>query len=212
MPEYPDVDTQLCLEARHITKECRDNKTHYKAWEDAVHMLRHVYDAQVFRRPGATVSLAIYVTDPEPARPDTQDSEGEVPAWLAEILHVVKGFADREHQGAAPTLVPWHAQNALFAVPADIAEAARIKPTRQEPSQDTEPHPTERDLTAAFDVLAAGQGNGDTETVGHPTSDPGDGRTQCPGCRRYVWPVIHSCPARPATEAKGQAGEDESRG
>lgn len=30
--------------------------------------------------------------------------------------------------------------------------------------------------------------------VGHPTTDPGDGRTLCEGCQRYVWPVIHSCP------------------
>lgn len=45
-----------------------------------------------------------------------------------------------------------------------IDQCPLCKPTRQEPSQDTEPHPTERDLTAAFDVLAASQGNGDTQT------------------------------------------------
>lgn len=47
--------------------------------------------------------------------------------------------------------------------------------------------------TARFarDALAACQ---EAEAVGHPTSDPGDGRTRCRGCKRYVWPVIHSCP------------------
>lgn len=30
-------------------------------------------------------------------------------------------------------------------------------------------------------------------SIGHPTIDPGDGRTKCEGCGKYVWPVIHSC-------------------
>jgi len=32
------------------------------------------------------------------------------------------------------------------------------------------------------------------ESFGHPVNDPGDGRSLCNGCKRYVWPVIHSCP------------------
>lgn len=59
---YPDVTGRTPLETQHVTAECRENRTHYGAWEDAVHTLRHVYDAQIQRRPGATVSLAIYVS------------------------------------------------------------------------------------------------------------------------------------------------------
>ncbi len=32
-------------------------------------------------------------------------------------------------------------------------------------------------------------------TIGHPTTDPGDGRTRCGWCRKYVWEAIHSCRA-----------------
>lgn len=41
------------------------------------------------------------------------------------------------------------------------------------------------------------------EEVGHPTSDPCDGRALCPGCERYIWSVIHSCPI-PARQEPGQ--------
>lgn len=54
---------------------------------------------------------------PQPA-PDA-----ELPAWLAEILHVVAGFADREHERG----VPAHAQLALADVPAEILTAAAIR-------------------------------------------------------------------------------------
>ncbi|MEU4781047.1 hypothetical protein [Micromonospora sp. NPDC023633] len=33
----------------------------------------------------------------------------------------------------------------------------------------------------------------------HPHTDPGDGRTECDGCGKYVWPVIHSCKGIPVT-------------
>ena len=58
----PDVKGETPLEVQHLTAECRENKTHYVAWEHAVHLLRHVYDAQVARDPKATISLAIYRT------------------------------------------------------------------------------------------------------------------------------------------------------
>ena len=27
----------------------------------------------------------------------------------------------------------------------------------------------------------------------HPHADPHDGRTQCPTCGKWIWPVTHSC-------------------
>ncbi len=29
--------------------------------------------------------------------------------------------------------------------------------------------------------------------IGQPFHDPGDGRTKCETCQKYVWPAIHSC-------------------
>jgi hypothetical protein len=29
--------------------------------------------------------------------------------------------------------------------------------------------------------------------IDHPHTDPGDGRSQCGVCGKFVWPVIHSC-------------------
>lgn len=34
----------------------------------------------------------------------------------------------------------------------------------------------------------------------HPHEDPGDGRTECDVCGKYIWPVIHSCKGIPVTE------------
>lgn len=48
----------------------------------------------------------------------------EVPGWLAEVLHVVWGFARREHE--IGTLTPAHAELALDAVPAEILRTAEI--------------------------------------------------------------------------------------
>lgn len=36
---------------------------------------------------------------------------------------------------------------------------------------------------------------------GHPTVDPGDGRTECGRCGKWVWAVTHSCKRIPVTEA-----------
>jgi hypothetical protein len=33
----------------------------------------------------------------------------------------------------------------------------------------------------------------DRPPADHPHSDPGDGRTQCPTCGKWVWMVTHSC-------------------
>lgn len=37
--------------------------------------------------------------------------------------------------------------------------------------------------------------------IGHPTTDPEDGRSECPTCGKFVWPSIHSCKGLPVTEA-----------
>lgn len=46
------------------------------------------------------------------------------PAWLIEVLHVVWGFARREHERYV--LTPRHAAEALALVPADVLRAARV--------------------------------------------------------------------------------------
>lgn len=50
----------------------------------------------------------------------------EQAAWLPEILHVVWGFAMREHTGTAQ-LTPWHAEQALRHVPGAVLDAARVR-------------------------------------------------------------------------------------
>jgi hypothetical protein len=35
----------------------------------------------------------------------------------------------------------------------------------------------------------------------HPYFDPGDGRTECRTCGKWVWPVVHSCKGVPVTVA-----------
>ena len=35
----------------------------------------------------------------------------------------------------------------------------------------------------------------------HPHTDPGDGRSECDRCGKFVWLVIHSCKGVPVTEA-----------
>ena len=35
----------------------------------------------------------------------------------------------------------------------------------------------------------------------HPHTDPGDGRTECERCGKWVWPVLHSCKGIPVTES-----------
>lgn len=40
----------------------------------------------------------------------------------------------------------------------------------------------------------------------HPHTDPGDGRTECQTCGKWVWPVIHSCKGVPVT-ARARAGQ-----
>jgi hypothetical protein len=37
--------------------------------------------------------------------------------------------------------------------------------------------------------------------VDHPHTDPGDGRTECDRCGKWVWAVTHSCKGVPVTEA-----------
>lgn len=76
---------------------------------------------------------------PRPPAPTRQSTalltmKADVPEWLAEILHVVKGIADREHQWPLPVLTPAHAQAALDAVPRDILSAAGIRFTEPDAS------------------------------------------------------------------------------
>ncbi len=40
--------------------------------------------------------------------------------------------------------------------------------------------------------------------IGQPFTDPGDGRTKCEKCQKYVWPAIHSCRARTASPLADQ--------
>lgn len=54
--------------------------------------------------------------------------QDQVPEWLAEVLHVVRGFADREHEGRCPQMVPAHAEAALANVPAETLRAAGVRP------------------------------------------------------------------------------------
>lgn len=35
----------------------------------------------------------------------------------------------------------------------------------------------------------------------HPHTDPGDGRTECDRCGKWVWLVTHSCKGVPVTPA-----------
>lgn len=35
----------------------------------------------------------------------------------------------------------------------------------------------------------------------HPHSDPGDGRSECQTCGKWVWLVTHSCKGVPVTQA-----------
>ena len=37
--------------------------------------------------------------------------------------------------------------------------------------------------------------------AGHPLTDPGDGRTECDVCGKWVFEAIHSCKRVPVTQA-----------
>lgn len=56
--------------------------------------------------------------------------------------------------------------------------------------------PSEHPLTDDEDQAPVKQPRGD-----HPHTDPGDGRTECSVCGKWVWPVTHSCKGVPVTEA-----------
>jgi hypothetical protein len=44
--------------------------------------------------------------------------------------------------------------------------------------------------------------------VGHPYADPGDGRTRCPGCTKWIFPIIHSCKGVPPVNQPSTAHRD----
>ncbi len=35
----------------------------------------------------------------------------------------------------------------------------------------------------------------------HPHTDPGDGRSECQVCGKFIWPATHSCKGVPVTQA-----------
>lgn len=39
------------------------------------------------------------------------------------------------------------------------------------------------------------------ELADHPHTDPGDGRSECATCGKWVWPFLHSCKGVPVTNA-----------
>ena len=45
----------------------------------------------------------------------------------------------------------------------------------------------------------------------HPHTDPGDGRTECDVCGKWVWPFLHSCKGVPVTEAARQRFVERTR-
>lgn len=54
-------------------------------------------------------------------------------------------------------------------------------------------------------------------TADHPHTDPGDGRTECQTCGKWVWLVTHSCKGVPVTQAAmdrllGTKDGDDDRG
>lgn len=72
----PDVKALTPVATVHITAACRNNpdKSLMLAFHEAKEELWRLYRAQVERRPGATVSLALYVSDPEkPGEADRGD-------------------------------------------------------------------------------------------------------------------------------------------
>ena len=46
----------------------------------------------------------------------------------------------------------------------------------------------------------------------HPHTDPGDGRTECDRCGKFVWLVTHSCKGIPVTEAARRRWADRRGG
>lgn len=74
---------------------------------------------------------------------------------------------------------------------------------------DIDPDADESEWTAALHHAAAivGRFRGDstgTPLADHPHTDPGDGRSQCGKCGKWVWPVTHSCKGvRVASPAEG---------
>lgn len=46
----------------------------------------------------------------------------------------------------------------------------------------------------------------------HPHTDPGDGRTECQTCGKFVWQVTHSCKGVPVTDAAITRHDDTTGG
>lgn len=57
---------------------------------------------------------------------------------------------------------------------------------------------------------AEGDTAGRRVVADHPHTDPGDGRTECDQCGKFVWPVIHSCKGVPVT-GRARARAEQSR-
>lgn len=74
-PHRPDVKAATPVETQHVTAECRTNRGAYVAWDDAVHLLRHVYETQIHHDPDATISIAIYRTAVVGSVPQPREGE-----------------------------------------------------------------------------------------------------------------------------------------
>lgn len=74
----------------------------------------------------SALAEALAAVLPEHERQARERIAKEQAAWLPEILHVVWGFAMREHEGT-PQLVPAHAEEALRHVPGAVLDAARVE-------------------------------------------------------------------------------------
>jgi hypothetical protein len=67
-----------------------------------------------------------------------------------------------------------------------------------------EPHPRRPGVIRCVNCrehLPAGSVTDSTPTADHPHTDPGDGRSECDTCGKWVWPAIHSCKGVPVTAA-----------
>lgn len=54
-------------------------------------------------------------------------------------------------------------------------------------------------------------GSSGTPKGDHPHADPGDGRTECDVCGKWVFECIHSCKGVPVTESAWQRWHERQR-
>lgn len=69
------------------------------------------------------------------------------------------------------------------------------------PEDETEVFVAYRDLPVWQPVELTEGTNMNKPRADHPYTDPGDGRTECDTCGKWVFECIHSCKGVPVTEA-----------